>query len=157
VSTTSRRRRTEGSALLITVLLLLLLGALGFAAMNAATRDQQVAGFQNRRKIAFYAAEAGVARALEALTNSQTPAVPTANLGDTTVFPHGQPGYREDPTAADAIEPLGTGAFPGMSLNIGQGGTATYMLSFWKIRVQGEGPGGSVARLETVAGALSTN
>ena len=150
-------RRSGGSALLITVLLLLFLGAIGFAAMNAATRDQQVAGFQNRRKIAFYAAEAGVAKALETLTSTQTPSVPAANLGDTTIFPHGRPGYREDPTASDAVEALGTGAFPGMSLNIGQGGTPPYMLSFWKIRVQGEGPGGSVARLESVAGALTTN
>ena len=53
--------------------------------------------------------------------------------------------------------PLGNGAFPGMSLNLGQGGTPTYMLSYWRIRVEGRAPGGSVARIETVSGALLAN
>jgi hypothetical protein len=151
------QRSERGSTLLITTLLLLMIGLFGFAALSTVTRDQQVAGFQKRKKLAFYAAEAGIAKALETLTTTQTPDVPVTNLGDTTIFPHGRPSYRPDPTATDPIEPLGTGAFPGMSLNIGQGGTPTYQLSFWRIRVQGRGTGGSAARVEAVGGALLAN
>jgi len=147
----------RGSALLISTLLLLLLGLFGLAALGTVTKDQQVAGFQKRKQLAFYAAEAGVAKALETMTTAFTPTVPTTNLGDSDLFPHGQPSYRQDPTVADPIEPLGTGAFPGMSMNLGQGGTPTYMLSYWRIRVEGRAPGGSVARIETVSGALVAN
>ena len=147
----------RGSALLVSTLLLLMLGLFGLAALGTVTKDQQVAGFQKRKKLAFYAAEAGVAKALETLTTAFSPSVPTTNVGDGSLFPHGQPSYRQDTTAADPIEPLGNGAFPGMSLNLGQGGTPTYMLSYWRIRVEGRAPGGSVARIETVTGALLAN
>ena len=155
-----RYRRHDGecgSALLVSTLLLLLLGLFGLAALGTVTKDQQVAGFQKRKKLSFYAAEAGVAKALETLTTSLTPTVPTTNVGDSSLFPHGQPSYQEDSTAADPIEPLGNGAFPGMSINLGQGGTPTYMLSYWRIRIEGRAPGGSVARIETVSGALIAN
>jgi hypothetical protein len=147
----------RGSALLVSTLLLLMLGLFGLAALGTVTKDQQVAGFQKRKKLAFYAAEAGVSKALETLTLSFAPSVPTTHVGDTGIFPHGQPSYRPDSTVADPIEPLGNGAFPGMSLNLGQGGTPTYMLSYWRIRVEGRAPGGSVARIETVSGALLAN
>ena len=147
----------RGSALLVSTLLLLLIGLFGLAALGNVTKDQQVAGFQKRKKLAFYAAEAGVAKALETLTTTLTPAVPTTNVGDSSIFPHGQPSYQPDSTTADPIENIGHGAFPGMSLNIGQGGTPTYMLSYWRIRVEGRAPGGSVARIDTVSGALIAN
>jgi hypothetical protein len=147
----------RGSALLVSTLLLLLIGLFGLAALGTVTKDQQVAGFQKRKKLAFYAAEAGVAKALETMTTAFTPTVPTTNVGDGSLFPHGQPSYRPDSTVADPIEHVGNGAFPGMSLNLGQGGTPTYMLSYWRIRVEGRAPGGSVARIETVSGALIAN
>jgi Tfp pilus assembly protein PilX len=147
----------RGSALLITTVLLLLIGLFGMAALSTVSRDQQVAGFQKRTKQAFYAAEAGVAKALETLTTGSEPVVPTTNVGEAGLFRHGQPSYRADTTATDATEALGVGAFPGMSLNLGQGGEPTYMLSYWRIRVEGLAPGGSLARIETVAGALSAH
>jgi hypothetical protein len=147
----------RGSALLVSTLILLLLGLFGLAALGTVTKDQQVAGFQKRKKLAFYAAEAGVAKALETLTTAFAPSVPTTQVGDSSIFPHGRPSYQLDSSAADPIEPLGNGAFPGMSLNLGQGGTPTYMLSYWRIRVEGRAPGGSVARIETVSGALLAN
>jgi hypothetical protein len=150
-------RDESGSALLLVTLILLMLGLFGFAALNAVTRDQQVAGYLGRKKLAFYAAEAGVAKALETLTTNHTPTVPVTSLGDALVFPSGLPTFRPDTTAADPIQSLGTGAYPGMSLNIGQGGTATYQLSYWRIKVEGRAPGGSVARVETVSGALTAN
>jgi len=147
----------RGSALLISTLLLLLIGLFGMAALGTVTRDQQVAGFQKRKKMAFYAAEAGVAKAMETLTTEFEPSVPTTNVGDGSLFPHGRPSYQLDSTAADPIESLGSGAFPGMSQNLGQGGTPTYMLSYWRIRIEGLAPGGSVARIDTVSGALLAN
>ena len=106
---------------------------------------------------AFFAAEAGVAKAMETLTTVGTPSVPTTTLGDSTIFPYGQPSFRLDPTATDPIDGLGVASYPGMSLNIGQGGTSTYQVNYWRIRVQGDGPGGSVARLDTVSGVLVAN
>jgi len=153
----SRHDAERGSALLLSTLLLLLIGLFGLAALGTVTKDQQVAGFQKRKKLAFYAAEAGVAKALETLTTAFEPSVPTTNVGDGSLFPHGQPSYREDSSVAEAVESLGNGAFPGMSINLGQGGSPTYMLSYWRIRVEGRAPGGSVARIETVSGALIAN
>ena len=43
----------------IAVLLLAMLGVIGLASMETVTRDRQVAGFQNRGRVALYAAEAG--------------------------------------------------------------------------------------------------
>ena len=150
-------RRQEGSILLIAVVLLLLLGLIGFAALDTVTRDQQVAGFQNRKKIAFFAAEAGMAEAFEKFTTSGAPSVTATSLGDSTIYPYGQPSYREDPSVTDPIYPVGTAAMPLSSANIGQGGVPTYQISYWKIRVQGDAPGNSMARVEAVAGALIAN
>jgi hypothetical protein len=150
-------RREGGSALLVTVMLLLMIGLVGLAALNTTMRDQQVAGFQNRKRIALYAAEAGVAEAFEKLTTAHTPSVSTLTIGDSTIFPHGQPSYRPDPSVAEPVEDLGTAPFPGMSLNIGQGGLPTYQLNYWRVHVEGRAPRGSRARLEAVGGALLAN
>ena len=152
-----RRRGEAGSALLVTVMLLLMLGLVGLAALNTTTRDQQVAGFQNRKRIALYAAEAGVAEALETLTTRATPGITTTTIGDSTLYPHGQPSYQPDPAFADPVEDLGSAPFPGMSLNIGQGGLPTYQMNYWRIHVEGRASGGSQARVEAVSGALIAN
>ena len=151
------RRSESGAALLLTVLVLAFLSLIGLAALGTVTRDQQVAGFQNRRKAAFYAAEAGVAKAMETLTTNQNPSIPTTDIGDSTIYPYGLPSFQADPTVTDPVEILGTAAFPGMSLNLGQGGAPTYQIGYWKIRVQGNAPGGSVAHLEVVSGSLVSN
>lgn len=153
----SRARRQQGSTLLLVTVLLLVLGVFGLAALDTATRDLQVAGFQNRKQLAFYAAEAGLAEAFETLTTAGAPTVTTSSLGDATIHPHGQPGYRPDPAVTDPITPIGTGALPNTSLNIGQGGVPTYQLSYWRIHVEGNASGGSMARVEAVAGALIAN
>ena len=152
-----RHHRETGSALLITSLLLLILGLFGFAALGTVTKDQQIAGFTKRQRLAFHAAEAGIAKAMETLTTQLTPDVPSTDLGDASLFPHGRPSFRLDPSAPDPIEEIGTGSFPGMSLNLGQNGAPTFQLDYWRIRVQGRAPGGSAVRLETVAGALVAN
>ncbi len=152
-----RRRMQAGSALLVTVMLLLMLGLVGLAALNTTTRDQQVAGFQNRKRIALYAADAGISDALQKLTTTQTPTLVQTSIGDTTLYPHGRPLYQLDTSVADPIEDLGTAPFPGMGLNIGQGGVPTYQMDYWRVRVEGLAAGGSRARVEAVSGALVAN
>ncbi len=160
--TQDRSNRLEtGSTLLLTVMLLLMLGLVGVAALQTVSRDQQVAGLQNRKKIALYAAEAGVADALEqSITNVNVdPVVPAAAqpLGDAAIYPHGLPSFRADPTVADATENLGTRAMKNMKLNIGQGGSTQFVNEFWRIRVQGQAPGGTIARIEAVSARVVTN
>ena len=151
------KRREGGVISLVTALLLLLLGLFGFAALDTASKDQQIAGFAKRWREAFYAAEAGVAKALETMTTGTEPTVPSTSMGDASLFPHGQPSFQADPTVPDPIDWIGATAFPGMSLNLGQGGLPTYQMSMWRIRVQGRATGGTVARVETVAGSLVAN
>jgi hypothetical protein len=153
----NRDCRCDGSALLITVLLLVLMGLIGLAALDAVTRDRQVAGFLNRKKIAFYAAEAGIAEALQTLMTTATPTVTATTLGDTSSYPHGRPSFRLDPTASPAVDSLDLGPFPGMNLRIGQGGTPLYQMEYWGVRVQGDAPGGTVARHEIATGTLIAN
>jgi len=152
-----KHRHEAGSALLITSMLLLILGLFGFAALSTVTKDQQIAGFTKRQRVAFHAAEAGIAKAFETLTTELQPNVPNTDLGDASLFPHGRPSFRPDPTVADPIENVGTGSYPGMSLNLGQNGAPTYQLSYWRMRVQGRAPGGTATRIETVGGALVAN
>jgi hypothetical protein len=152
-------RGEQGTALVVTVLLLVLLGVLGLAALDTVARDQQVAGFQNRSRLAFYAAEAGVADAKNRLrsvwTTEDVVAFPSqgapAAIADTGVFPDGQPVYYADPDAAAGIEYMDAGA-----PSVGGGhdqrlGGATRVNTLWRIRVAGRAPGGAVSRLEVVA------
>ena len=150
-------KRQGGSALLVTVMLLLMIGLVGLAALNTTTRDQQVAGFQNRKRIALYAAEAGISEAMERLVTTAVATVSPTTIGDSGIFPHGQPSYLPDPSVANPVEDLGDAPFPGMGLNLGQGGLPAYQLNYWRVRVEGRASGGSQARLEAVSGALRAN
>jgi hypothetical protein len=149
-------RGEQGSALFVAVMLMVLMGLIGFAALDTVTKDQQVAGFLNRKALALYAAEAGVAEALNTLAETGTPDVTTTNLADTTTYPHGQPSYELDPTVASSeqVKYLGQGAAEGMNLMQDDGGP-TFVVNYYRVRVQGNAPGGSVARLEVASGILS--
>ena len=147
------QRGERGSALFVAMMLLMMMGLIGFAALDTVTRDLQVAGFQNRKRTAFYAAEAGIAMALDQLRASGNPAVPPANLSDAATYPYGQPSYALDPSAATPVEDLGLGAVSGMNLAIGGGGPS-FAVRYWRVRVEGQAPGGSRSRLEAVAGVL---
>ena len=152
------RPREAGIALLASVLLLLLWASIGLAALNVVERDQQVAGYLNRKAIALHAADAAIARALGTLAATGTPSVPNTSMGDSSLYPGGQPSYRTDTTAADPIKKSGTGSLPGYQIGgAGGGAQAPYSIQYWKIRVQGEAPGGSIARVEVLTGALVAN
>jgi hypothetical protein len=152
----NRRRGEGGSALFVAMMLLVLMGLIGFAALDTVTKDQQVAGFLNRKALALYAAEAGVAEALDTLSANGIPSVAATSLSDATTYPYGQPSYQLDPTvpAADQIEYLGQGAAEGMNLAVGGSGP-TFVVNYYRVRVQGNALGGSVARLEVASGVLS--
>jgi len=152
-----RLERQGGFALLLAILLLLMLASIGLAALDTVQRDQQTAGYSNRKRQALYAAEAGISRALQTLRDNGTPSVPNTTLGDSTIFPYGQPSFQPDPTVADPITSLGVGGAPGMNLVIGQGGAAKYQVHYWKVQVEGDAPGSTVSRLEVVSGALIAN
>lgn len=151
------RRRREGTALLLTVMLLFMMALIGFAALDLVMADQQVAGFQNRRKVALYAAEAGIAQALESLQSNNVPTITASSLGDSSAYPFGQPSYAPDASAPEAVKDLGEGPISGMAINIVGNAGALFQRRFWRIRVQGEAPGGSIARVEAVSSGLATN
>jgi hypothetical protein len=153
----SAQKREAGIALLASVLLLLMLASIGLAALNVVERDQQVAGYLNRKAIALHAADAAIARALDTMATTGTPNVPPTTMGDSTLYPYGQPSYRTDTTSAAPIEKTGKGTLGGHTLNIGSNGGAQFEVQYWKIRVQGEAPGGSIARVEVLTGALISN
>jgi hypothetical protein len=150
-------RREQGSALVIAVLMLLMMGLIGFAALGTVTRDLQVTGAQFRKKVAFFAAEAGVAESLQTMRLTQTPTVATTTLSDSTTYPYGQPTYGLDSSVATPIADLGIGGFPGMNLQIGQNGAQMFQMQMYRVNVEGTSAGGGLARLELVSGVLSTN
>jgi len=141
----------QGSALLVAVLMLVLMGAIGLAALEAVSVDRATAGFQSRQRVAFYAAEAGLAEARETMRNGGTPTVSDTTIGNAADFPHGQPSYEPE-----EITDLGTTAVPGMNL-VMNGNGPTFQLHHYRVGVLGEGPGGTTTRLEMVANTIDTS
>jgi hypothetical protein len=154
--------RNQGSALFVAVMMLVLMGFLGLAALDRVMRDEQVAGFQNRARTAFYAAEAAVAEARSLLANSaivsdRSSAIPfhpdTAprTVGDTALYDREGgtlPRYHGDPSFNPAIRYLKDGpGLQGGNLQPGQGLVET----LWQINVVGASPDGSRSRIEVVA------
>jgi hypothetical protein len=152
----STNRRQQGVALLITMLVLAALAFLGLATLNAVMGDQQVSGYQARSRVAFHAAEAGQSAVQASLNGGGAPTISSANLGDTGIYPHGQPSYGPDPVIAAPVEDLGAIGAQGMNLRIGNGGPR-YQVQFWKLNIQGSSPGGSIARVEAAVGVLRGN
>jgi ABC-type phosphate/phosphonate transport system permease subunit len=151
------RRRQQGSALLIVMLVMAMMGIIGFAALEAVTRDQRVAGFMKRKKTAFFAAEAGVSTALHALRVNEDPTFPQGTVGNASWFAQGLPTYEMDTSAGAASTNLGVGALPGMNMQMGQGGVPKFTLRFWEVNVKGEAVGGTIARIQFASGTLEAN
>jgi hypothetical protein len=174
------RRRESGAALLVAVLLLAMLGVIGLASMETVTRDRQVASFQNRARVALYAADAGVAHAVgiiraqaqtlapggEAALENFNPAFPGKGAAVNQVlgsdFPApGSPSYGMDPNASDptnvlaaaqAIRYIGKGSpCPGWIMS-GDVGSVQWREALWDIRVVGSAPGGGNVAIQA-AGA----
>ncbi len=151
------RRRQQGSALLIVMLVMAMMGIIGFAGLEAVTRDQRVAGFLKRKKVAFFAAEAGVATALHALRVNEDPTFAASTVGDTSWFTQGLPTYSLDTSSGAASTNLGIGALPGMNMQIGQNGVPKFTIRFWQVNVKGEAVGGTISRIQFASGTLEAN
>ena len=173
------RKRESGAALLVAVLLLAMLGVIGLASMETVTRDRQVAGFQNRARVAMYAADAGVAHAVgiiraqaqtlapggEAALEGFNPAFPgkggATNQALGSDFPApGSPSYGMDPNASDptnvlaaaqAIRYIGKGnPCPGWIMS-GDVGSVQWREALWDVRVIGAAPGGGNVAIQAAA------
>lgn len=150
-----RNHRESGAALIIAMLVLAMMGVIGLAALDTVQLDQQAAGYQSRKRVSFYAAEAGVAEALASLQLSGTPAVTNTTLGDTASYPHGQPVYQLAP--GSTIDKLGSTGVDGMTINIGQGGSPTFKIDYWRFQVEGQDQSGTTSRIEVAAGRFTGN
>jgi len=151
------REHQRGSALLIVMLVLAMMGIIGFAALEAVTRDQRVAGFAKRKKTAFFAAEAGVSEALYALRTTEDPTFAPGTVGNSSWFQQGLPTYSLDTSSGAASTNLGIAALPGMNMQMGQNGMPKFTLRIWEVNVKGEAPGGTVSRIQFASGALEAN
>jgi len=145
-------RRSEGSALLVAVMMLVLMGLIGIAALDTMTKDRQVAGFQNRARLAFYAADAGVNTALNLVFNAKNrsapPPLPLTALGDAVIYPNGQPTFAGDPLVAKPIVySKDGGPVQGMNLQV----PAQWVNTLWEVRVEGQTPDGGRYHLEAMA------
>lgn len=148
--------------LFIAVLLLALMGALGIAALDSATTDRQAAGYYNRSNTALFAADAGVARAMNLIdiigsTVGYSAFCPGAVvfpgagnkllLGDTSTYlkQGAQPRFYGDPAFANPVECAApqTKTLGRRGAQAGAGKTVPFM-----INVIGESPDGSRARLQ---------
>lgn len=133
-------RRESGVAMFVAVLLLVLMGWIGLSALNTTTRDQQVAGYQNRSRSAFFAAEAGAAKGRAVLRTvsdrNSTPALPTAFLGDAAMYARWQqqPQYYADPAFPKPIRYVtDIGPAPGANL-----ANPKLFSTLWLINVVGQ-------------------
>lgn len=147
-------RREGGSALLVSVMVLVLMGLMGLAALDTATRDRQTAGLQSRARAAFYAADAGFAAGLNLVRTvderTDRPAMGTTSLGDAATYAvyGGRPTYQGDPAAADpVVYVMDGGCAEGMSLQV----PCQFVDTLWRIQVQGDTPGGNLARIDASA------
>ncbi len=150
----------------VAVLMLVLMGALGLAALEGASQDRQIAGFQNRSDNAFYAAEAAVAQARQLVRDDSAPnaagKLVAANLADVALYDRegALPRYGPD-QAMLAVNPTGildlnkTGPVPGVDGRVGGAGLT---VRYFQINVQGTSPQAgfgldgraSTARIETI-------
>lgn len=146
-------KREQGAALLVAVMMLVLMGMIGLAALDTVAQDRQIAGFQNRARTAFYAAEAGVGTSKNLVRTAgertDTPALATTNLGDTAAYPTGQPAYVGDPEFADPVRYVRDGPpwAQGGDLRVGK---QKLVHTLWQTNVQGTTPDGALARLEAM-------
>jgi hypothetical protein len=137
-------------------MMLVLMGLIGIAALDTMTKDRQVAGFQQRSRLAYYAADAGAAAALDLVrtapnANWLPAAFPKTSLGDATMYPNGQPSYTADPTVANPVKfwKAGHAVSDGNAANQGQG--PMLINTLWKIRVLGQTFDGGNSVVEVVA------
>ncbi|MCH7869313.1 MAG: hypothetical protein IH881_16590 [Myxococcales bacterium] len=151
---TQYSKRRSGFAMIVCAVLLMAMTLMALSTIDVVGRDQTVAGYQSRKSMSLYAAEAGLAEVLRTLEATGTPDLTAGVLGDTTIFPHGQPSYALDSTVANPVEDLGTAGISGQTANVG--GT-NYELHLFRVRVEGLAPGTIATRIEVALGVVVSN
>ena len=153
------RRQEGGAALLTTVLLLALMAMIGLASLSTVMRDRQVAGYSAQAQAALYAADAGVAHALDILRTEVVGAALSAGDCLTTTLPDspvtGLPNgsnYGPDPSAgSNEICMLAT-ANPCAELDSSiEQGQPLYLYTIWNVRTEGVSTGGATAKVHATA------
>lgn len=150
-----RTRREGGAALLVAMLMLALMGLIGFASMDTVMRDRQVAGNHSLSQSALYAADAGVAEALDVLrteivTAALSPGDCLTGVIPNLALPNGAT-YGPDPTVPNQICMLASAepcAEVDASIEVGQ---PVFLYTVWNIRSQGQAPGGATSRVQATA------
>lgn len=145
--------RERGIALITVMMILALIATLAISSMETVMRDNQIAAVQMRNRVAFQAAEAGLAVALASMTSSTAPTLVQTDIGVVGDYPVGQPSFQLNPSVATPIENLGSQPMPGMGLNI-NGNGPKFQLQMWKIHVEGSEPRGMTARIEAATAVL---
>jgi Tfp pilus assembly protein PilX len=153
-----RHRREGGAALLVAMLMLALMGLIGFASMDTVMRDRQVAGNQSLSQTALYAADAGIAAALDLLRTEIVTATLapgdclTGVLPASTALPNA-PGttYGPDSVAGNQICMLAS-AEPCAELDASiEQGQPIFLYTVWNIQTEGRARGGARARVQATA------
>ena len=139
-------------------MMLVLMGLIGIAALDTMTKDRQVAGFQQRARLAFYAADAGVAQGLSLVLSASNrgtvPALAATQLGDAVIYPYGQPVFVGDPLAANPVVYVKDGGpVQGMNLQV----PPQFVNTLWDIRVEGQTSDGGKSNLEAMATKMLDN
>jgi len=150
------RKREQGIALLISMMVLISLSLLVMGSLESVMRDQQIAGFQNRKRVALHAADAGSSAARAAVFGAVTPTLAATDLGDAALYPNGMPSFRLDPAATDPIFYMGYTPWAAGSLNISNG-SPKFEVRFWRFQIEGVEPTGSTARVEFATGVFTGN
>jgi len=135
------------------MMILAMIATLALSSMETTMRDNQIAAVQMRSRVAFQAAEAGLAVALGSMTGDTAPTLVSSDIGVVGDYPVGQPSYQLDPGVADPIENLGSQPAPGMSLNI-NGNGPKFQLQLWRIHVEGSEPRGMTSRIQAATAVL---
>lgn len=152
-----RRRRESGVALIVAIMILVLMGLLGLASLDSVMRDRQIAGYTSRARSALYAADAGVAAALDMVRTAPLPTALTpgdciTQVLPTTTLPNGT-SYQPDTTAATNNVCMLASADPcselDASIEVGSGSTFLYTL--WDMRIQGQTADGAIARVQATS------
>ena len=146
------RRHERGAALLISVVLMALMGIIGFASLDTVMRDRQMSGNHSLSQSALYAADAGVAAALdvvrtEIVTAALAPGDCLTGTVPSVTLPNGS-SYGPDSTGPGTICMLAS-AEPCAQIDASiEQGQPVFLNTVWNLRAEGHAPGGALARAQ---------
>ena len=152
MTTTRTRRHERGAALLVAMVLMALMGIIGFASLDTVMRDRQMSGNHSLSQSALYAADAGIAAALdvvrtEVVTAALAPGDCLTNTVPSVTLPNGST-YGPDTTAPNQICMLAS-AEPCSQIDASiEQGQPVFLNTVWNLRSEGTAPGGARARAQ---------